>query len=131
MPEGFLLLRPWWLLGLLPLIWFLRRGPRGPASPWEGLVDPHLLPHLLVAPQAGPNRSWSLALPLVWILAVLALAGPAWDRGPPVHYRTRTPPLVIALDLSRSMDAGDLRPSRLALARAELRELLEELSPYH
>ena len=129
MLDGLQLLRPWWLLALLPLPWLLWRGLRRPgASPWRDVIDPHLLPHLLVLPGSGTRRRDSLLVGVL-ALAVLALAGPARDRGPPVRMRADTPPLVIALDLSRSMDAVDTPPSRLALARLKLGRLLERLPP--
>jgi Ca-activated chloride channel family protein len=57
-------------------------------------------------------------------VAAIALAGPAWDRIDVPTFRS-SDALVIALDLSRSMDAGDLEPSRLIRARLKLLDLLE------
>ena len=71
-------LRPYWFLALIPLAfllgWLWRR--RTGASIWSGLVDAHLLPHLLVT---GSERSarWPLALlGGGWLILVVALAGP-------------------------------------------------------
>ena len=56
------------------------------------------------------------------LLAVLALAGPAWhSRDVPVH-RVKQARIVV-LDLSRSMDAPDVQPSRLARARLKAAEV--------
>ncbi len=129
MMDGFVLLRPAWLLALLPLaivLLRLRGGGSGP-SPWEGVVDDHLLPHLLMAGGEGQSRRPLLLLGLAWLIVVLALAGPAWQRVPPVQFEPDVPPLLIALDLSRSMNARDLSPSRLKVAQAKLRELLQRL----
>jgi Ca-activated chloride channel homolog len=58
------------------------------------------------------------------IVAAVALAGPAWNRVElPVFRSDRA--MVIALDLSRSMDAQDLTPSRLARARLKILDILE------
>lgn len=57
-------------------------------------------------------------------LAVVALAGPTWERLPVPAVRS-TEALVIVLDLSRSMDANDLEPSRLSRARLKVLDLLE------
>ena len=54
----------------------------------------------------------------------VALAGPAWERLPVPAFRSDEA-LVVALDLSRSMDAGDVEPSRLARAKLKLLDLLE------
>jgi Ca-activated chloride channel homolog len=119
------LLRPYWLLALLPLallLWRLGRDTR--CSAWRGAVDPHLLRHLWVRDIGG--RGW-LALGLsgvAGILAVLALAGPAWQQTPAPVYRPPLPAMVVALDLSRSMEATDLVPSRLERARHKLLDLL-------
>jgi Ca-activated chloride channel family protein len=122
------LLRPdWlWVLFALPLaaaLWMLRRR-RGEV--WKRNVDAHLLPHLLVS---GTRRGWTglIALLLGIALAVLALAGPSWRQQEQPLFRAHQP-LVIALDLSSSVQANDLPPSRLLQARAKLTTLLRERS---
>ena len=55
----------------------------------------------------------------------LALAGPAWERQS-VPVTRDGDAMVIALDLSRSMEATDLAPSRLARARLKLKDILRE-----
>ncbi len=57
-------------------------------------------------------------------LAVFALAGPRWGERLVSEYR-RGVDVVLALDLSRSMDARDTAPSRLERAAAVGRELVE------
>ncbi len=57
-------------------------------------------------------------------LAVFALAGPRWGERLVSEYR-RGVDVVLALDLSRSMDAQDTVPSRLERAAAIGRELAE------
>lgn len=124
--NDFHFLRPAWLLALLPciaLVIWLRRA-RASGSAWQGLIDPALL-RVLLLPAPGPSSSvapWLLLC--AWTLAVLALAGPAWERLPePVHRRQDA--LVIALDLGASMGAQDLQPSRLERVRFKLRDILE------
>ncbi len=128
--EGLQFLRPQWLLALPPLLllfWSLWRRRHG-ATPWAAVVDPHLLRRLLIAGSPVAVRRQLIPLGLAWLLAVLALAGPSWQRLPPLQYRPQVPPLVIALDLSRSMSVRDLSPSRLAVAKAKLHQLLQRLS---
>ncbi len=120
-------LRPLWFLALLPLaallVAFWRR--RGRNQAWRGLVDAHLLPHLLVGTEGAPRRLPLALLGLGWLLVVTALAGPVWERLPqPVFAATAE--RVFLLDLSPSMNAADIRPSRLARARFELLDLLRE-----
>ncbi len=119
-------LRPLWLLGLLalPLLAWAWRHRRGRQEVWRSAVDPHLLPHLLDGGSAKRARAglWLALLGLA--LALVALAGPSWRMVEQPLWQTRAP-LVIALDLSSATLAGDLPPSRLAQARAEIAQLLE------
>ncbi len=55
---------------------------------------------------------------------VIALAGPRWGRSEEeIFVRSRT--LMVAMDVSRSMLAEDIYPSRLERAKADLVDLLE------
>ncbi|MEN8176519.1 MAG: VWA domain-containing protein [Pseudomonadota bacterium] len=120
---------PLWLLALaLPLVLWLMprmRHARDDSSRLAAFADPHLLPHLLIGGlhgQGGGRRRlvwWSL----IWLLGVLALAGPRWDYTD-VQLRQPGSNLVVLLDLSRSMDVADVRPTRLTRARQEVEDLL-------
>lgn len=127
--DLFHFLRPQWFLALLPLalvlwlLFFKKQGSRG----WEAVCDERLLPHILIR-KPGRARRASLALTaLGGLLAVAALAGPAWEKLPQPVFTARDA-LVIALDLTRSMDAGDVSPSRLERARFKIRDLIEKRS---
>jgi Ca-activated chloride channel family protein len=120
-------LRPLWLL-LAPvgawLIWQLLRG-RADGGGWRSVVEPSLRPYVLAEPEVLRDSRLALVAALAaWLLAVVGLAGPAWERLPVPAFRSDEA-LVVALDLSRSMDAGDVEPSRLARAKLKLLDLLE------
>jgi len=73
---------------------------------------------------ARRSRVW-LALGLA--LALVALARPQWGRiEESVFDQSRE--IAIAIDLSRSMLAGDIKPSRLERAKLLIRSLLEKLA---
>jgi len=112
----------WWLL--LPGLWLLLALWRWlPVSPWQRLIDPALLPPLLDSP-AQTHRAWRfMALGAAWVLAVIALAGPAWDRQPQPVLQDRVP-LVVLLDLDQTMLVQDVAPSRLLQARGKIEDLL-------
>ena len=121
----FVLVRPWWLAAIPPglaMVWWLRRCWSRSGS-WEPIVDSALLPHLLIG--AGtPRREWPWAVMAVAVIvAGLALAGPAFERLEQPVFRTLAA-RVIVLDVSRSMDAGDLSPSRMVRARYKVSDLL-------
>jgi Ca-activated chloride channel family protein len=126
MPTEFHFIRPEWLLAL-PLVAVLAllmaRRQLAPGN-WQRVVDPALAPYVLSRSAARASRSrWWLFL-LCGALASIALAGPTWNRLEQPVFRVEQA-IVIALDLSQSMDAADLAPSRLTRARLKILELLE------
>ena len=117
-------LRPLWLLTLpvAPLLWWLARQARAGAGGWREAVAPELLRVLLEERDQGRGSRPKL-LAAAAALAILALAGPTWERLPePVAQRTDG--LVVVLDVSMSMLAEDVAPSRMARARHKLADLL-------
>ncbi len=121
-------LRPWWLIALpfgVWLIWRLFWAEAGRKSGWRAVVDEALQPYVLGRVEALVNRRWPMLVALAaWLAAVLALAGPTWERMPVPAFRSDEA-LVVVFDLSRSMDAADLEPSRLDRAKVKLLSLLE------
>lgn len=122
--SHFHFLHPCWLLALPPLaalaVWLARR--RGRDGPWPRLLDRELLP-LLRLSEGGAGRSPWLLFGLVWTVAVLALSGPSWQRQITPAYRAPAA-WVVALELSPSMNAADVPPSRIVRARYAVEDLL-------
>lgn len=118
-------LRPLWLIALpllWALVWWLARR-RNRDGDWSGLIDAELLPALrLDSGSVTGMRPWPL-LALLWSFAVLALAGPSWERDLSDAYRAPAD-WVFVLDLSPSMAAGDVAPTRITRARYALEDLL-------
>jgi len=124
--TDFHFIRPWWLLalplGLILLAGFKRREPG--QSQWHKVCDQHLLEQLLVGEgTVGKKRIYSALLSML-ILATLALAGPTWERLPQPLYQAAEG-RVIVLDLSMSMAATDISPSRLTRARYKAIDLIK------
>ena len=124
--EALHFIRPIWLF-LLPLVliipWAWKR-TRRPAGDWSRVCDPHLLRWLSVkqvTDKGGRGGAWLAASAL--LIAILALAGPSWQKLPDASFSARDA-RVIVVDLSRSMLAEDLRPNRLTRARFRLADLL-------
>lgn len=122
--SHFHFLHPYWLLALPPLlalaVWLARR--RGRDGAWTRLLDGELL-SLLRLSEGGAGRSPWLLVGLIWTVAVLALAGPTWQRQITPAYRAPAA-WIVALELTPSMDAADVPPSRIARARLGIDDIL-------
>ena len=124
--QAFHFLRPNWLYALLPLaiyiyFYFKRKNA---SSNWEQVCDPHLLKHLLITQTQPGSKTPIILLAIAWLIATLALAGPTWSKLEQPLFRAQDT-LLIVMDLSRSMDANDLKPSRLNLAKFKVTDLLK------
>lgn len=131
MPEmfgDFHFLRPWAFLAVLPLLailWFWRN-KQGSASTWKNYCDEKFLSHLAMGENESSSRPWHIWLvALVSILALLSLAGPVWQKLPQPVFKSEQA-RVFVLDLSQSMMATDIAPSRLARAKHKLLDMLAQ-----
>ena len=105
---SFALLRPGWLLALLPiaalaaLVWRRRA-----AGGWEALIAPEILAFLRARGDLGaPGARWPLLVPFALAaLLALALSGPARLRPQGAAF-ARLDPLVLMIDLSPSVAEG-------------------------
>ncbi|PZW92000.1 Ca-activated chloride channel family protein [Pseudomonas sp. 478] len=123
------LFRPWWLL-LMPLLgWLLwqlwHRQKR--AGRWQMILPPAFHAALLSGGSGRDSKLPWVILGCAWVLTVLALLGPSWER---VEQASQKPadPLVVVLELTPEMLATDVPPSRLEQARRKLFDLLENRS---
>ena len=125
--NDFHFLRPFWLLGLIPVIgfcWWYLKG-RSSGGDWLDYCDAALLPHILIDRPSKKRYGSLWILGLGGVLGVIALAGPAFERLPTPVFRNLSS-LVILLDLSYGMDATDIKPSRIERARYKIEDLLRE-----
>jgi Ca-activated chloride channel family protein len=114
-----------WLWALVPGfgLWILMLLEQRKSYRWRSAIAPHLLQHLVRHPKQRPwIRPTSIVLPCL-VIAILALAGPAWQRQKTPFVQDEAP-LVVALDLSQSMNAIDVQPTRLLRAEQKIRDLL-------
>lgn len=114
-----------WLLVLAPLI-----GVAGGALAWWGRrrrIDGTMAWSRTLGAEAvrrGRAAPWVLGTAV--LLAAVAVAGPRGGRTS-VKTEARALSLVIATDISRSMLAEDVAPSRLGHAKREARRLVQDL----
>ena len=123
--QDFHFLRPYWFFTIVPLLlvlallWFNRKRE----TAWTKIISPHLLPFLMEGEQSKSKPWPMLALSGAWLLGIFALAGPVWSKLPqPVEKSAEA--LVICWDISPSMLAEDIKPSRLDRSRLKLIDLL-------
>lgn len=126
--TDFHFIRPLWLLGLIPavLCFGIIKKINQQTGNWEKVINPALLPYLM---QNGLETNhyakyFHRGLALCWLLFCLSLAGPSWNQLPqPVHKEDSA--LVVVFDLSPSMLAEDIAPSRLVRARYKMIDILK------
>jgi len=123
--QDFHLVRPLWCLALLPCGWLLYRFAlyQRSSSGWASAIDEDLLQVQLAPGSATKRHGTTLLLGIAMLLAIIALAGPAWKRLPQAVEQKRDA-LVIVVDMSLSMYAQDIAPSRLVRARQKIVDIL-------
>lgn len=120
-----------WLLLLLVLLaivnrWAMRRRRAAIARIGRPAAVAGQLTHPV------PRRRWlGLAYPLAWLFLVVGVAGPQWGKSEETGIAVGRD-VVIAIDLSRSMQADDMNdrsaPTRWQAARAAALDLLNGIS---
>ena len=138
MPDTFHFLRPEWFIAIpfVAVLLILRLKRSSQKSGWEDICDPELLRYQLgqKAPVTAKKPTTSLRLfnwtihfllPFIFLISIFSLAGPSWEKkDQPVFQQGNA--LVIILDLSLSMNAKDLKPSRLERAKLKLIDILQQ-----
>ena len=118
--------RPEWFLAAIPAIlalWLMFR-TRNSQQQWLNSIADHLRPFLVLgADDARHGRLPLLVTGLIWLMVILGMAGPAFDRLERAG-ATDEGILVVALDLSNSMLAADIQPSRIDRSKQKLDDLL-------
>jgi Ca-activated chloride channel family protein len=121
--------RPWWLLLLPVLGWLLwqlwHRQKR--AGRWQMILPPAFHAALLSGGSGRDSKLPWITLGIAWVLTVLALLGPSWQRVEQISQKPADP-VVVVLELTPEMLATDVAPNRLEQARRKLLDLLQNRS---
>lgn len=124
--ADFHFIRPFWLLSLIPLllVWWGLVRRRDQVRRWQTMIEPHLLKHLLVGEQRKNLLRPITLLLILWLMTVIALAGPTWKKEPS-PFLDNEAGLMVLLKVSESMENSDVQPSRLERAKQKIRDLME------
>lgn len=125
--SDFHFLRPQFLWGFAGVVLILGLGllnVRENAS-WKKHIAPHLRPYVISKGSNTVKVVMQFLQALALSSAVLGLAGPTWKKVQLPGQILETP-MVILLDLSQSMMAEDIQPSRLERAKFKINDLLDE-----
>jgi len=120
-------LRPWWLLAFIPLIglFVVWLRSRTKANAWTQFIDAELVEHVLEQAPVGRQNWPAWMLMVAGLLSIVILAGPVWEQREMPVFRGQDA-LVLVLDLSQSMTADDIKPTRLAQAKFKVSDLLQK-----
>ncbi|MQY46185.1 VWA domain-containing protein [Rhizobiales bacterium RZME27] len=126
MISDFHFIRPWFLvLLLLPSsIVLLANRSHDIRARWKGFIAPHLLDSLIVEGAGNSRVKPTSLLALMLAVAIIGASGPTWRREQP-PFVADTATLVIAVDLSQTMDAIDVTPSRLERAKLKIKDVID------
>jgi Ca-activated chloride channel family protein len=120
-------IRPEWLIGFIPVVilsaLFWRKHSQ--QSAWKQYIAPHLS-QLLITQTVDKTHQPKWLLIACWMIAVIALAGPALNKQSLPVFATEQGRVLI-MDMSQSMYATDLSPNRLSYAKFRATDLLNEL----
>jgi len=115
-----------WLGMIIPCIWvfyFFFRKMGVSSHQLEKYIDKHLLPYLLLNKETKTKKNVGIVLwSMAWFLLVLSLAGPRWNYRE-IELLSDNQSLVLLLDVSESMNAADVKPTRLARAKQKIEDL--------
>lgn len=130
--SNFNFAQPLWLaaLILIPLGWgwstYWRGSRSNKLSGLKKYADPELLPHIMANTKTLKTRSFiGLIYSLTIACIIIALADPRWDFKDIEAYAPSAS-IIILLDLSSTMNAQDVSPSRIIAGRQRVEDLLQQ-----
>jgi len=134
-PTNFHFLRPEWLWFIIPVVFFLFFIVRHVRlkNNWEKVCDAPLLQYQLMQEKNNTTKvtrllQWLIPfsyLLMLFSIGLIAMAGPSWEKKQQPVFQQEDA-LVIILDLSLSMNAKDIKPSRLERAKLKLTDILKQ-----
>lgn len=91
---------------------------------WKKNIAKHLQPYVIQKGTTWKSRLIHLSLLFMFAIGFLGFLGPTWDEKKTPSKKIKSQ-FIIALDLSQSMLATDISPTRLERAKFKIHDLLE------
>jgi Ca-activated chloride channel family protein len=124
--SDFHFIRPIWLLcfvALIIFIWVNKYTAKSSVN-WTKFINQNLLKHISVSNQ---GKGISNPIKYLWLslaLAIVAVSGPTFSKKKTPSYENIIPTIII-LDVSWSMNAVDIKPTRLEHAKIKINNWLK------
>jgi len=115
------------LLLLVPLLWFVMRYKQHSIGSWQKLISKPLQAYVIKNKVSEKRAAYWLPIATLFavVLIIIAMAGPSWKKQASPIYSDQSG-LIIGLDLSLSMTAQDVSPSRIQRAKYKVIDILEQ-----
>jgi Ca-activated chloride channel family protein len=125
--DDFHFLRPLWLFAVMPILWLSYKlwQKKIQQTGFETHINGELLQHLTLKSTAKQSHYPLIGLLIAWLISIIALAGPTWEKLPTAVFKSESA-VVILLDLSPSMMAEDIKPSRIVRAHLKIQDFLRQ-----
>jgi Ca-activated chloride channel family protein len=120
-------LRPLWFFAIVPIGWLAYKlwQKKFQRTGFETHINHELLQHLTLSGTERRSHGLLVGLLSAWLIIIVALAGPTWEKLPQTVFKSESA-VVIILDLSPSMMARDIKPSRIIRAHLKIQEILRQ-----
>lgn len=112
----------WLLLLVLPMLYLLKKSP----SSLEQIFSQRVLQRIRIPTRSFSRQGRKYLLVTAFALGIIALARPVIDKGQ-VTVKASFIDIVVGFDISRSMFANDIYPTRLDLAKRKFSDFLDDL----
>ena len=123
--QHFHFLRPYWLLILIPYILIFTSFTQRDDDLvfWRQVMSTDILDKLTVKGSRDTWLSPKNAMGVIALVSCIVLTGPTWRQQASPFTQDKSA-LIIALDVSETMDQTDVQPSRLLRAKQKIIELM-------
>lgn len=128
--DKFIFLRPYWFFAFIPLflffVFYIFKTSKSKTG-FEKICDKDLLDALKIKTKSVSIKLKKLLNILIFSLMIFALSGPSIKKENQETFKSKNS-IIIALDMSLTMSAKDIKPSRFERAKLKIIDVLKENS---